>query len=60
MEKSKYITVGRTSILKDSIVDISFEEAKEKFPRIREDMLFEVWKVANPKGKMKKSHKKED
>lgn len=54
------IVFGRLSIRDEYLKDLSFEEAKEKHPTIKENLLLGAWKIANPNGKLKKATKKED
>lgn len=58
---SEYVKYGKTQILRSSLDGLSFEEAREKHPTIKETILRGAWKIVNPKGKMKKENpKKED
>jgi len=46
---------------RDSLENLTFEDAKKKHPTIKETLLLGVWKIVNPKGKMKnEAPKKED
>jgi hypothetical protein len=57
---SEYVKYGRAQILRSSLDGLSFEEAKEKHPTIKESLLRGAWDIVNPKGKLKKSKKDEE
>ena len=56
----EYISHGKLSIRVDSLENLSFEEAREKHPTIKESLLLGAWKIVNPKGKLKKEVPKKE
>lgn len=44
-----YIKYGRHQLRKDLLVGVTFDEAKETFKHIKENIVKECWKIANPK-----------
>ena len=58
---NEYVSYGKIrSIRRDSLEGLSFEEAREKHPTIKETLLRGAWEIVNPKGKIKKSKKDEE
>lgn len=55
-----YTRYGRLQILTKELEGLSFEEAREKHPTIKETLLRGAWEIVNPKGKLKKSKKDEE
>lgn len=47
------IVYGKLSIQSESLIGLTFEEAKKVHSTVKESLLLGAWKIANPNGKLK-------
>lgn len=48
-----FVQYGRLSIQSESLIGLTFEEAKKVHSKVKESLLLGAWKLVNPKGKLK-------